>query len=249
MKRIIINADDYGMNKDCTDSIYAAFKEGLITDTTMAANGDDFDRAMSIIESDSIFAAAIGIHLNLTDGVPLTNEMRFTRFVTDGRFNRFFKNNNPSLIVLSKKEKVCIYNELDAQIKKMRKSGIKISHADSHHHVHTGLSIARIVFDVCKLNNINKIRLRKNVKRLDLSRKILYGYYNSLLRRNGFLTTDYFGDAGEYIKINEGVSEMMVHPGYIDGKICDVLTKRSLQDTINNLICIDDLKKINYHLL
>ena len=37
---VIINADDFGQTESCTRAIYEAFQKGLITDTTMVANGE-----------------------------------------------------------------------------------------------------------------------------------------------------------------------------------------------------------------
>ncbi len=48
MGRVIINGDDFGMNKRCTLAIAQAFGEGLITDTTIMANGELFDYALSL---------------------------------------------------------------------------------------------------------------------------------------------------------------------------------------------------------
>lgn len=46
--RIIINADDFGQTESCTKAIYEAFESGLITDTTMVANGDAMELAFAL---------------------------------------------------------------------------------------------------------------------------------------------------------------------------------------------------------
>ena len=48
MQGVIINADDFGLNEHCSLAIAEAFKKGLITDTTMVANGEYFDDAVAV---------------------------------------------------------------------------------------------------------------------------------------------------------------------------------------------------------
>ena len=86
--KLIINADDYGLWEHNSRAIAAAMKQGLITDTTMMATGEWFDEATSLAK-EAGFADRIGIHLNLTEGEPLTDEMKnCPAFVENGRFHK-----------------------------------------------------------------------------------------------------------------------------------------------------------------
>ena len=135
MKKICINGDDYGLNERNSKAIAEAFEKGMITDTTMLANGAYFDEAVALAREKG-FIDRIGIHLNLTEGVPLTEEIkRQPRFVKDGRFYKGYDRTKK----LTKAEKDAIYKELTAQADKIRDAGITITHADSHHHIHTGI--------------------------------------------------------------------------------------------------------------
>jgi chitin disaccharide deacetylase len=46
MKRLIVNADDFGFTRGVSLGIIRAFKEGILTSTTMMANGDAFEHAV-----------------------------------------------------------------------------------------------------------------------------------------------------------------------------------------------------------
>ncbi len=246
MNRIIINADDFGLNESRTKAIYEAYNKGLITDTTLVANGDAYEQAINILCHDKDFLKRIGVHFNLTDCTPLTNEMKnYKRFTDNGKFNRFFIKKNSSFIHLDKYEKKIIYNELTAQIKKIQESGVDVSHADSHHHVHMGFKLAPIFVRVCKENNITKIRPRKNVVKMSLCRRLFYAFYNLYLRMNGFTLVNYFGDAKEYTKVLPGVCEAMVHPDYEDGNLIDAMSNKSLILYEPEIIC-DKSKHITY---
>ena len=132
---IIINADDFGLNDHASKAIAQAFREGRITDTTMIATGGYFDEALALAKEQG-FLDRIGIHLNLTEGEPLTEDiLRCKSFVENGSYHHRNNRWKP----LSAFEKQAIYKELSAQIEKIRRTGITITHADSHHHIHTAV--------------------------------------------------------------------------------------------------------------
>lgn len=218
---IIINADDFGLNEHCSKAIAQAFKEELITDTTMIATGEYFDEAFSLAKEQGVIDK-IGIHLNLTEGEPLTEEIKSCpRFVTDGRFNKQYNRSKP----LAADEKAAIYKELTAQVEKVQRAGITITHADSHHHIHTGLFIAPIAVKVCKEYGINKIRLHRNFGQISSIKRLVKNKYNNWLHKQGITTTDYFAYPAdiENSEIPDN-TEIMVHPDFDkDGNLIDRL--------------------------
>ena len=206
---IIINADDFGLNEHCSKAIAQTFREGLITDTTMMATGEYFNEAVELAKEQGFFDR-IGIHLNLTEGEPLTEEIKgFPEFVTDDMFNKQYKCTKP----LSKAAKDAIYRELTAQVEKIQNAGIQITHADSHHHIHTAIFIAPIAARVCKEHEITKMRLHRNIGGISGLKLIAKNKYNNWLRKQGFKTTEYFGSLRD-IKNAElpDNCEIMVHP-------------------------------------
>lgn len=224
---IIINADDYGMNERCSEAIARAFHEGLITDTTMMATGEYFDRAV-ILAKEQGFKDKIGIHFNLTEGEPLTEEIKkCSRFVTEGRLTRQYNRISP----LTKREKSAIYHELSAQVEKLESSGINITHADSHHHIHTGFFIAPIVTKVCKEHGINKVRLNRNLGKISFIKSFIKNKYNRWLQKQGFVTTEFFAFskdvADTYIPDN---TEVMVHPDFDENGV--LIDRRGFKDGI-----------------
>lgn len=211
MKTILINADDFGLNSSCTEAICEAFDKELITDTTMVANGEAFQKALDAIEQHDLHNK-IGIHFNLTEGMPLTEEIRkLESFADDGYFHGKINRIRP----LSKVEKKAVYEELTAQAKRLKSVGVKISHADSHHHIHTGLFIAPIVVRVCKEQKIKKIRLHRNIGSISFLKRIIKKIFNVWIGLNGFKTVKYFGSMEdvELTGIMDNL-EIMVHPEY-----------------------------------
>ena len=211
MNRIIINADDFGMNEQNSRAIDEAFGKGLVTDTTMMANRDYFDGALALARSAGFFDK-IGVHLNLTEGVPLTQDIkRLERFVTDGSFNKRYDRAEP----LTDAEKDAVYAELTAQVKKLRDAGIAVTHADSHHHIHTGAYIAPIAEQVCRENGILKIRILRNTEKIPPEQRARNDRFNRRLSGQGFVTTRCFAYVTdlEEAEIPDS-TEIMVHPDY-----------------------------------
>lgn len=207
MNRIIINADDFGLNEHNSRAIAEAFKKGLITDTTMMASGEFFNGAVDLAKREDFFDK-IGIHLNLTEGEPLTEDIKkHERFVTNGRFNKKYG----SAKCLTCAEADAIYKELTAQVKMLKGAGIKITHADSHHHIHTYFYIAPIALRVCRENGIDKIRiLRQSVQ--DVRQR---ESFKLLLEQNGFITTKCFMYACDALdKIIPDNTEILTHPDF-----------------------------------
>lgn len=218
MLRLIVNADDFGLNTSCTRAIAQSFRAGHITDTTIVANGEAFEEAVSLATTE--FIDKVGIHFNLTEGEPLTEDIKsLSSFCLNGLFHG--KINRGRL--LNKIERRAVYKELSAQCNKVREAGVRITHADSHHHIHTGLFIAPIVLRVCRENGIQIVRSHRNIGQISPVKKVAKAIFNRILKKS-YKTTDYMGGADdvECTRSLKGVVEIMVHPDFDEkGNIID----------------------------
>ena len=208
---LIINADDFGLSDSVNRAITNAFKNAFISDTTMMANGEYFDEAAGMAKQNG-FSDKIGIHFNLTEGIPLTDDIKkYSAFCENGVFHGNVNRLNP----LCSAEKSAIYKELSAQVTKIKTAGFAIDHADSHHHIHTAVFIAPIVSLICKENSINKIRIHRNIGNIKPYKMLVKNLYNRNLRKNGFITTNYFGSLDDIngAELPDSL-EIMVHPDY-----------------------------------
>ncbi len=68
MKNLIVNADDLGWTEGVNRGIVEAHRKGLVTSTSLLANGQAFAAAAEISRSNP--ELGIGVHLNLSDGAP-----------------------------------------------------------------------------------------------------------------------------------------------------------------------------------
>ncbi len=85
-RRLIVNADDFGLTPGVSAGILAAHRHGIVTSTTVLVTAD-VDRASLVAARDS--ALGIGLHVNLTLGRPLTPARSLVdssgRFIRDAR--------------------------------------------------------------------------------------------------------------------------------------------------------------------
>src|SRR4051794_41853578 len=68
-KQLVVNADDFGFTPDVNSGIVEAHRKGILTATTLMANGDAFDDAVRLAHENS--SLDIGCHPVLIGGRPL----------------------------------------------------------------------------------------------------------------------------------------------------------------------------------
>ncbi|HTV59529.1 MAG TPA: ChbG/HpnK family deacetylase [Verrucomicrobiae bacterium] len=133
-KRLIINADDFGLSRGITDGILLAHNEGLLTSTSLMVNQSATDYAVSRLTSAPRLGC--GIHLNLCQGRSVLPAKSVPSLVTpDGIFlSPSEMSRRLSTWRVSSDE---VEAELRAQIQRMKSYGLTPTHADSHHRMHT----------------------------------------------------------------------------------------------------------------
>lgn len=222
VNKLIINADDFGLSESCSMAISEAFNKNLISSTTACANGKFIVEAYEIALKNG-FNDKIGIHINLTEGTPLTENIKADDFFcADGKFHGQINR----LKIPTKTQLSELKDEIKAQVEKLQEIGFNLTHADSHHHIHTNVFFEKTIKDVLFEYGINKIRLHRNFGDIRFYKKIVKNLYNHRIRKQGFITTDKMGsfeDLKKYPDVTEkNLCEIMVHPDFDkDGRLID----------------------------
>ena len=211
---LIVNADDFGLTENCSLAIAEAFAENLISSTTACANGEYIESAVMLAQEKG-FADKIGLHLNITECKPLTDGIKkLPFFCTNGEFHgKIERYKKPT-----KEEIACFKEEITAQIEKILRLGIKPTHIDSHHHIHTAPYFIATVKTVAKEFGIIKMRLHRNVGKIKFYKKLGKTLFNRRLIKDGFITVEKFGSIEDF-RLNRNAlykfpCEIMVHPDY-----------------------------------
>ena len=82
MKRLIVNADDFGRSTGINLGIVRAQREGIVTSTTLMTNAPGTAHAATLAATTP--GLAIGVHLVLTYARPLLNPARIRSLVREG---------------------------------------------------------------------------------------------------------------------------------------------------------------------
>jgi predicted glycoside hydrolase/deacetylase ChbG (UPF0249 family) len=243
MINLIVNADDFGINEVVTAEIEKQIEQGTVSSTTVMANGACLDevKRFAALHPDVSF----GIHLCLSEFDSVTKSEAMHRAgLTDeeGRFVRMAIFRLKNLDEMNVRR--AIYDELNAQIDVVSGLGFPISHADSHHHVHTIYPLREVFAEVLHERGIKKLRLGGDFRSWRMKAHIWKWLYRIRLNRfyhECFTTTDSFMSYREFMR--DGISlkdgktiELMCHPGHPAKKYCDemkmVEAKVALQDNV-----------------
>jgi len=250
--RLIINADDFGLTPGVNRAISELHQSNALTSATLMATGLAFEDAVSIARSHPTLG--VGCHIVLTDGTPVSSPETIPTLIgADG------KNFRPSLFdfvqallrgVIHSED---IERESLAQIQRLQRAGISVTHIDTHKHTHLFPAVSRPLLNVLERTGIQAIRnpfepvFAQHLAHAGLKRRLqlaLLDYLRpafvqlSQLRAANVLTTD--GTVGVSATGNltpatltqilsalpaSGTFEFVCHPGYNDADLDHIQTR------------------------
>lgn len=158
---LIVHADDFGLSEKVNEGILRAHLNGILTSTSIMANGQAFEDAVRIARSNP--ALDVGIHLTLIEEMPLLGAKEIPTLLTpDGKFHRNAIQFTQRYILgnISLKD---VREELEAQIKRVIAGGISPSHLDSHQHLHMLPGILNIVAELSRKYGVPAIRFPREI--------------------------------------------------------------------------------------
>jgi chitin disaccharide deacetylase len=252
VRRLIINADDFGFTSGVNRAIVEAHTRGVVTSTTLMANGPAFEEAARLATSTS--QLSVGCHVVLIDGIPMLEPSVIPSLADSGRFRDGLKSFAArALSGHIKENEVAV--EAAAQIRKIQSTGIAVSHVDTHKHTHLFPRILRPVLRAARECGIRAVRnpfgphfplkssqlfARPNLWKRYTEVRILSrfaGKFREAVDREGFITPDgtlgieVTGSLDETLfhaiasSIPEGTWEFVCHPGYNDADLMAAQTR------------------------
>jgi chitin disaccharide deacetylase len=227
LKQLIVNADDFGFTRDVNAGIVEAHERGILTATTLMANGDAFDDAVALARRSSTLD--IGCHLVLIGGQSLLDGREFPQTVAQ-------------FLRASMSGSFKIYEELRAQVQKIVAAGVTPTHLDTHKHTHLYPPVLDAVVRIGQEFGIRWIRrpfdfpLQPGVtpwtkRAVSRSFGVVRSRFHRIIAEHGCATTDHFAgfqitgrfEAAEVVELiqtlPEGSTEFMVHPGHCGAEL------------------------------
>jgi len=134
--KLIVNADDFAYSHSVSKGIIEAYKNGIVTSTTMMVTMPAAEASAKLaLENPGL---GVGIHLVLTAGRPLIQNLK-TLIREDGTFMR------PNVLPDTDIDINEVEREYRAQLERFLSFGLKPTHFDSHHHMHADARIYPVV--------------------------------------------------------------------------------------------------------
>jgi len=244
MKRLIVNADDFGFTRGVNAGIVRAYKTGIVTSTTIMANGEAFEDAIELVRTNP--GLGVGCHLAVVGGRPVAEPSRVPSLVDD---EGALPATLTQLMIKLARGSVStdeIAREFRSQLERVALAGIQPTHLDTHKHSHTHpqvmKALARVaaefgikcvrnpfegVFAPARLSSLSKWAY---LKQYAISAAIQPGAieFKRLVREHGLRTPDRFFGVGltgmldsaairsMMESLGEGTAELMCHPGVYD---------------------------------
>jgi hopanoid biosynthesis associated protein HpnK len=253
VRRLIVNADDFGLTRGVNRAIVESHRDGIVTSSTLMANGQAFEDAIAHAKSAS--RLSVGCHVVLVDGSPvLGGQQASTLFDQKADDGRFYDGLGAFAMraVSGRVDADEIEAEVTAQIRKLQSAGVSVSHLDTHKHTHILPQVLRALLRAARTCGVPAVRNPFGPVRLSILAKYpslwkrysqvtvlnrLGGRFRDSVTNAGMLTTD--GTVGvvatgvmdSYLfrsivdSLPEGTWELVCHPGYNDAELGSIRTR------------------------
>jgi predicted glycoside hydrolase/deacetylase ChbG (UPF0249 family) len=246
-KYLIVNADDFGQDKNVNLGVIQGHKNGILTSASIMSTADDaFYESIEL--SRRYPSLDVGVHLvlcsdSLRQSKPVS-KVHKVESLTDG--DGFFLSSPIGWYKLfTKQDYVNVAEiELRAQIERILSCGIKPSHLNSHYYLTTLFpKLFRLTLKLAKEYNIPAVRISSEQLRLldlfsihrsavqkSLLLKIACRNYYKLIDNCSLLSSDYYLGVQDSEVLSEqilskrlhqimyGITELLVHPAIHDSK-------------------------------
>lgn len=246
MRRLIVNADDFGYTAGVNRAIVESHIRGVVTSSTLMANGVAFAEAVGLART--VPKLSIGCHVVLVDGEPLVTPEKLPSLTVSQKFRDGMKM-FAARALSGQIDAGEIAAEVTAQIRKIQAAGIAVSHVDTHKHTHLFPQILRPVLRAARECGVRAVRNPFGPRFPLRSRELLAkprlwtryvevrilrrfaGSFHEAVQREGFAAPDgtlgieVTGTLDEKLfqaiagSIPEGTWEFVCHPGYNDAEL------------------------------
>ena len=235
--KLIVHADDFGLTERVNEGIIRAHVEGILTSTSIMACGKAFEHAVELIKAERTLD--VGIHLTLAEEHPVLHPDDIPSLVVEnGHFyphaKHFFMRYIQNKIAIDE-----VRREFKAQFEKVLDYGVRLTHIDSHQHIHILPKIFELTVEIAKKYRIKIIRTpNEKIQQYMFYRLPSYPRLVQLLiiktilrfvnHNKEYISPQFFGffyggklDRNNLMRVidtlpKHGVGEIMCHPGLHD---------------------------------
>jgi predicted glycoside hydrolase/deacetylase ChbG (UPF0249 family) len=251
-KQLVINADDFGWDKDTCQATIDCMEAGSITSATIMTDRPATEMACEYAVKNA-HRFSFGLHFNIVDQHrPLTKDVDSLIDPGTGLFRDSGQQRKQAL--LWRLDSLQLQQELLAQLGVLSKNNVKVSHIDSHGHLHKFPNVISALKKVLDQGNIKRVRRPQNLfgPGARLTTRIVNGvsipFFRSLTSTTHFLTiSSYKSNWFRHLLaiLPNGITELAVHPGYVEPWRNEEL-RPLLDKTFSPLLAEHGIQLINF---
>jgi chitin disaccharide deacetylase len=157
LKRIIVCADDFGLDVAVNDAVDAAHRDGVLTCTSlMVASPAAADAVRRARQMPSL---RVGLHVVLVDGKPMLPPEAVPDLVDEyGLFDDRMVLAGFRFFFLPRVRRQ-LAAEITAQFEAFRATGLPLDHANAHKHMHLHPTVAGMIMTIGRRYGLNAMRV------------------------------------------------------------------------------------------
>jgi len=154
--RLVLNADDLGLTAPLSRAVVTLLKAGHLTDTSLLACGEAFDDAAGALREAGIGSA--GVHLCLVGGDrPVSEPSEVPSLVVRGRFRESWPV-VAGAVAAGRIRVRDVEREWEAQICRVTNRGLRVTHLDSHQHLHLLPTLLPVALRLARRHDVAFVR-------------------------------------------------------------------------------------------
>jgi predicted glycoside hydrolase/deacetylase ChbG (UPF0249 family) len=247
--RLILNADDFGLTSGVNRAIVELHRAGALTSATLMARAPAAEEAIRLALSTP--SLGVGCHIVFADGEPVLPPSNLPTLV-DPRTGRFQPTPGAFLrrLFTGSIRPGEIQSEAAAQIDLLQARGLRLTHIDTHKHLHIFPAVLRPVLSAARAAGIRSVRnpfeslwsLRATPAASPLRcaqlrlLRLFAPAFHGIVAEEGFTTTDgalgilatgtlSTSIASLLANLPAGTWELVTHPGYNDADLARAHTR------------------------
>ena len=217
--KFYINADDFGRTETVNEAIDFGMKNGYLSSTTIMLNMPCYKEAIKLAKEGGYFDK-VGLHLNVINGPSFSEKIKKCKRFTDsyGYFTGQLLKDKKMMFFLTRKEKLALKEEIDAQIERYLAEGFTSKRVDTHGLTNSLFSTYKIFNKEFKKYGFTNVRIARNLKVKSNFSKIIKKHINKRINNLNKEKFIFFGSFKDYfdilpkLKDQDGLCEIMLHP-------------------------------------
>jgi chitin disaccharide deacetylase len=160
VRRLIVNADDFGLTAGVNRAIVEAHAGGVVSSATLMASGAAFDDAVTAARSSPNLS--VGCHVVLVDGTPVSppGAVDTLLAIRSAEPDKFYSSLSAfaARAMLGGFDRDQLVAEVTAQIRKIQSTGLRVTHLDTHKHAHIFPEILAALLRAARICGVRAIR-------------------------------------------------------------------------------------------